>query len=214
MKDQNEHLEALRDIRSMMEKSSRFVSLSGFAGVVVGIFALCGVIAGYLFIQTTYPDKGLVYYEYATSSSGRLDPVFLQFFIFDALVVLGLSFIAGSWMSIRKAKKEGVKIWDKPAQRLFINILIPLVTGGIFCIIMLMHRWVGMIAPAMLIFYGLALVNASKYTLEELRVMGLFEIGLGLIAACFMGYGLLCWAIGFGILHVIYGIVMYLKYER
>jgi hypothetical protein len=44
--------------------------------------------------------------------------------------------------------------------------------------------------------------------------LGICEIGLGLIASIYMGYGLLFWAVGFGVLHIIYGIVMYMKYER
>lgn len=214
MKNQNEHLDALKDIRSMMEKSSRFVSLNGFAGVFVGIFALCGAFAAYLFIQAKYNNMQVPYYEYSVDEGGKLNMSFLQFFIIDALSVLLLSLLAGSCMSFRKARKEGLKIWDKTAQRLFVNMMIPLASGGLFCIIMVSHHTVGLVAPAMLIFYGLALVNSSKFTFEEIRVLGLLEIGLGLMAAMWMGYGLLFWAIGFGVLHIVYGIIMYFKYER
>ncbi len=214
MNSNNEHLDALKDIRSMMEKSSRFVSLNGFAGVFVGVFALCGAFAAHLFIQARYHNMYVPYYEYSIDEGGKLNISFLQFFVIDAICVLILSLIAGSWLSIRKAKKDGLKIWDKTAQRLFVNMMIPLVSGGVFCLIMVYHRSVGMVAPAMLIFYGLALVNSSKYTFEEIRVLGIFEISLGLLAAVFIGYGLLFWAIGFGVLHIVYGIIMYFKYER
>jgi hypothetical protein len=213
MENQNEHLDTLRDIRSMMEKSSRFVSLSGFAGVFVGIFALCGALGAYLFIQVKYHDMRVPYYEYSVEG-GELNMSFLQFFVLDALSVLTASLIAGSWLSFRKAKRDGVQIWDKTAQRLFINMLIPLASGGLFCIIMVSHHMAGFVAPAMLIFYGLALVNASKFTFDDIRTLGMLEIGLGLIASVWIGYGLLFWAIGFGILHIVYGIVMYFKYER
>jgi hypothetical protein len=214
MNSENEHLDTLKDIRSMMERSSRFVSLNGFAGVFVGVFALCGAFAAHLFIQAKYQNVHVPYYEYSVDEGGKLNLSFLQFFTIDAFCVLILSLIAGSWLSIRKAKKDGVKIWDKPAQRLFVNMMIPLLSGGIFCLIMVHQRSVGMVAPAMLIFYGLALVNSSKYTLEEIRFLGMLEITLGLLAAFFIGYGLLFWAIGFGVLHIIYGIIMYFKYER
>ena len=214
MNSTNEHLDALKDIRSMMEKSSRFVSLNGFAGVFVGIFALCGAFAAYLFIQAQYHNMQVPHYEYSVDETGRLNFSFLQFFVFDAVCVLILSLIAGSWLSIRKARKSGLNIWDKTAQRLFVNMMIPLASGGIFCLILIYHHIVGMVAPAMLIFYGLALINSSKYTFEEIRVLGILEIGLGLLAALFIGYGLLFWAIGFGVLHIIYGVIMYFKYEK
>ena len=57
-------------------------------------------------------------------------------------------------------------------------------------------------------------VNASKYTLNDIRYLGLTEIFLGLVALVFLEYSLLFWAIGFGLVHIIYGIVMYYKYER
>ena len=118
----------------------------------------------------------------------------------------------GIFLSTRKAKKNNQKIWDLQTKRLLINLLIPLITGGIFCLILLFNGYVGIIAPLTLIFYGLALVNASKYTLKEVRSLGIAEIILGLIATYFIGYGLLFWSVGFGLLHIIYGIIMKTRY--
>ena len=115
---------------------------------------------------------------------------------------------------MRKAKRKGLPVWDSTAKRLLLNLLIPLATGGLFCLVLLYHRQVGMIAPATLIFYGLALLNASKYTLNDIRYLGILEIIIGLIASVYIGYGLLFWAVGFGVLHIVYGIVMYSKYEK
>jgi hypothetical protein len=58
------------------------------------------------------------------------------------------------------------------------------------------------------------LINASKYTFNDIRYLGFCEIILGLGAAVYVGYGLYFWALGFGILHIIYGAMMYYKYER
>jgi hypothetical protein len=90
----------------------------------------------------------------------------------------------------------------------------PLVTGGLLILILISRSYYGIITPATLIFYGLALVSASNFTFADVKYLGLLEIALGLIAACFPGYGLLFWAIGFGVLHIIYGSMMYLKYDR
>jgi hypothetical protein len=100
------------------------------------------------------------------------------------------------------------------AKLTIINLFIPLFVGGVFCMILLSHHLIYLIAPTTLLFYGLALFNAGKYTLKEVRYLGLTEMLLGLFASYYAGYGLLFWALGFGILHIIYGTVMYFKYER
>lgn len=212
MNQQKEHLETLSEIRSIMERSSRFISLSGLSGVFAGIFALIGASAAYVYLNISISTPR--YYDYAISAEG--DPVtgFYIFFFTDAISVLIASLAVVSILTIRKAKKKGQTIWDSTAKRMLINLLIPLVTGGIFCLVLLYHGLIGLIAPATLIFYGLSLLNASKYTLNDIRYLGISEIMLGLLSSVYIGYGLLFWAVGFGILHIVYGTVMYKKYEQ
>jgi hypothetical protein len=208
----NEHLEALTEIRSMMERSSRFISLSGLSGVFAGIYALIGAGAAYCYLHLGFSSSN--YYEYAYSSDGSSKKDFFTFFFTDAGLVLFASILTGYILTSRKAKKAGQKIVDKTALRLAINLFIPLIAGGVFCLSLLSHKQVGLIAPCMLLFYGLALINASKYTLDDIRYLGLCQVGLGLLSSYFIGYGLLFWALGFGVLHIVYGISMYNKYER
>ena len=66
----------------------------------------------------------------------------------------------------------------------------------------------------MLLFFGLALLNASKYTFGEIKILGISEIILGLVSMYWTSLGLLFWAIGFGLFNIIYGVYMYVKYER
>jgi hypothetical protein len=216
MDKQNEHLENLSEIRSLMERSSRFISLSGLSGVAAGVFAIIGAIAAYLYLGGMNVSSAgeRAYYDYAQTATGEINSSFYAFFFTDAIAVLALSLLAGCVLTIRKAKQKGQSIWDTTAKRLLINLLIPLITGGLFCLVLLSHGLVGLVAPATLIFYGLALLNASKYTLDDIRYLGIFEIALGLIASVYLGYGLIFWTIGFGLLHIVYGIVMYNKYEK
>jgi hypothetical protein len=93
-------------------------------------------------------------------------------------------------------------------------MLVPLVSGGILILVLIVKDLIGLIAPLMLLFYGLALYNASKFTIDEVKFLGMTQIGLGLIASYFTEYGLLFWSIGFGVVHIIYGIYMYFRYER
>ena len=129
-----------------------------------------------------------------------------------AVGTLILAIAVGILFTIQKAKKENQKLWDNQIKRLLINLFIPLATGGILSLIILLKGYVGIVAPLTLIFYGLALVNASKYTLTEIRSLGIIEIILGLVGVQFVGYGLLLWAIGFGVLHIVYGAIMHKRY--
>jgi len=212
MEKQVEQLETLTEIRSMMERSTRFISLNGLSGVFAGLFALIGALAAFIYLQ--YGSGGHLYYENAVLQDGSINVSFYLFLFLDAFLVLFASMAVAISLSVRKAKKKGLKIWDHSAKRLLINMFIPLLAGGLFCLILIYHGLVGLVAPATLIFYGLALVNASKYTLNDIRYLGFIQISLGIIASIWLGYGLFFWAIGFGIVHIIYGTMMYFKYEK
>jgi hypothetical protein len=212
--EQEKQLADLGHIRSMMERSSRFISLSGLSGVFVGIYALIGAAAAWYYTNDFRFDLGRIPRRYNSLYSVLADET-VQYLILDALFVLVASLLTSSLLTLRKAKKQGQKVWDKTARRLMLNMMIPLAAGGIFALILIFNYKVTSIIPAVtLLFYGLALVNASKYTLEDVRYLGILEIGLGLIATIYANYGLLFWAIGFGVLHIVYGLVMYRKYER
>lgn len=204
MESNEKHFEDLHEIRSLMERSARFISLSGLSGICAGIFALTGAFV-------TWKHFNLVGIN--TVQEFTLTEENLFFIIEIAGLVLLSSLVAGVFFTIRNAKKKGQQIWDTTSQYLLINLAIPLAVGGIFCFILLNHA-PELIAPAMLIFYGMALLNASKFTLKDIRYLGICEIILGIICGFNPGYGLLFWSIGFGVLHIVYGTVMYFKYER
>lgn len=204
MENHEKHLEDIHEIRSLMERSARFISLSGLSGVCAGCFALIGV----FFASQRFDISGL-------RSAGNYHNA-QQNLLFLALVASGVLFCslaAGVFFTTRNAKKKGQKIFDKTTWYLLVNLAIPLVAGGFFCLILLYHS-PELISSAMLVFYGMALLNASKFTLPDIRYLGISEIILGLIGGVFTGYGLVLWAIGFGVLHIVYGAVMYFKYER
>jgi hypothetical protein len=201
MKDQDIHAE-LSSIRDLMERSAKFISLSGLSGVMAGIYALIGAFLGWEIL--THESQGLL----------RNDTEVIIQLIVVAFAVLVLSIGTGIWLSIRKAKKNGQPFWNTGSKRLLINMAIPLVAGGLFTFILIYRGYYGVVAPATLIFYGLALVAGSHYTYSGVKSLGIIEILLGLLCALMPGYGLRCWAIGFGLLHIIYGTVMHFKYDK
>jgi hypothetical protein len=203
--EKEKYLQDLKDIKDIMDRSSRFISLSGGSGIAAGIVALLGAYAAY---QYVYVGQDFLAYKRMAITSDRL------------LILLGIAsatlFLAvglGIYFTSRKAKKNKQQLWDQQTKRLVLNLFIPLAAGGILCLILLSKGFIGFVAPFTLIFYGLALVNASKYTLREVRSLGILEILLGLIGTNYIGFGLLFWVIGFGVLHILYGIIMKVKYK-
>jgi len=209
MSEQNQHLDTLRDIRKMMQRSSRFISLSGLSGVAAGTWALIGAYFAYDWINEYY-DQYNGYGHFTGSSFQQLK---LNLFLLAAAVLV-LALLSAFYFTWRRAGKNKIPMWDHSMKLLTINLLIPLITGGLFILAMLQQNDWHFIAPACLIFYGLALVNGSKYTLTDIRYLGFLEIILGLVNTQFPRSGMYFWAIGFGILHIIYGFVMWWKYER
>jgi hypothetical protein len=206
-----EQLEHLQEIRMLMERSGRFISLSGLSGVGAGVSALIGAIIAYWRIGLyTSGGRGGIYIESVERLMWEL--------IFIAAGVLMLALFLGAFFTIREAKKQKQSIWDTSSRQLLLNLLIPLVTGGAFCLILIYkgQGFLWMVAPCTLIFYGLALVNASKYTLNDIRYLGFCQILLGLMNGIWMdaGNGIIFWAIGFGIMHIVYGIFMHFKYNK
>ena len=186
MDKQNEQLEALSDIRSMMERSSRFISLSGLSGVFAGVFALIGAFVAYNKITSASSD---VLFNLRNDLNTEMD--MLSFFVTDALCVLAASLAAGILLTIRKARKKQQSIWDNTAKRLLINLFIPLAAGGLFCLVLMYHGLFALVGPATLIFYGLALSNPTNYTLHDIRTLGMCELLLGLISRVYLGYGMI-----------------------
>ena len=206
----NNPIEDLEYIKDMMEKSSRFISLSGLTGVFAGVFALIGAFVAQIYLSSI----GISYQEFANFTTETISLKTTLIMMADAVLVAVFSIVFGLFFTNRTAKKKGLKIWDKTSKRLLINLLIPLAAGGVFCITLLYHNLFAFVAPTTLIFYGFACFNAGKYTHDEVRYLGISEIALGLLGTLYLGYGFVIWMIGFGLLHILYGWLMYVKYEK
>lgn len=207
MKEVQDYEKDLASIRSIMEKSGKFLSLSGMSGVMAGIYALIGATVAYY--TAHYPISPLRYRIYSIQDVSTLTKL-----IIIAAIVLIASLSTGIWLSYRKAKKSNTVLWNNTSKILIVNLGIPLLTGGLFVLILLNTGHFGIAAPSCLVFYGLALINASANMYKEIRYLGISEIILGLISAFMPGYGLIFWAFGFGVLHIIYGTVMYYRYDK
>ncbi len=210
MKNDLKSIGDIQAIRKIMEKSSRFLSLSGLSGVFAGLIAIAGALVAYFFIL----DKESIHFdEYFRGLPGKHAFYAGWQLLADAAIVLVLSVLVSLYFSIRKARREKENFWTPVSGRLLINLLIPLLTGAVFITVLIFQDNIQLIVPGFLIFYGLALVSASKFTFGEVFYLGVFEIITGLVSAFVPGWDLAFWIFGFGLLHVIYGLVMYRKYE-
>lgn len=206
--ENSKYIDDLKDIKDLMNKSSKFISLSGWSGICIGVVAL---IAAYI-------AKQLINYEYMVHASSEIElkdalsNTNLKLLVL-ALITLFMSLCLGTIFTYNKSKRLGEKIWTPQAKTLLINLALPLSIGGLCCLLLFLKGDYGLVAPFTLIFYGLSLINASKYTLNEIKGLGVINCLLGIIGLYYIGYGLLLWAIGFGVLHIIYGIVMKIKHN-
>lgn len=208
MKEDRDINKDIAEIRSMMERSTKFLSLSGWAGIMAGIYALAGA-----WIVYTYYDFNPGKIVYSTTQTDNVSSA-LPAVIGVAVTVLILAIGTAMILSYQKANKRDEKVWNATSRRLLAHMAVPLLTGGILILILLSNGLIGLVAPLTLIFYGLALYNASKFTYVDLKFLGLIQVVLGLFSVNFVAYGLLFWAVGFGVVHIFYGIYIYFKYER
>ncbi|HEV8084008.1 MAG TPA: hypothetical protein VGP55_12440 [Chitinophagaceae bacterium] len=215
MAHQNQSLQDLQHIKNMMERSSRFISLSGLSGISAGLCALLGASIAHSKISLYHHEHSTLFNEDRGTYIFRTGVYSLiNELVLIALLTFVAAFISSFLFTYLRSKKAGIPLWGSTSIRLFWNTIIPLFAGGLFLLRCLQFGQYELIAPGCLIFYGLALVNASKYTLGEVRYLGYGQLILGIINLWMVGYGLYFWAIGFGILHIIYGLLMWFKYER
>lgn len=211
MDTENSSRKQIDEIRNLMERSSRFISLSGLSGISAGIIALAGAIFAFFYL-----NFDIRYFDIDRYFAEKYHHIYRREIIIllvDAAIVLFLAIASAIFFTTRRARRKGLKVWTQTTRLMLYNVAVPLIAGGIFCIILLDYKLVFLVAPSTLLFYGLALLNGSKYTLPEIQWLGISEIILGLISFVFPGYAIIFWAVGFGLLHIIYGSVMYFRYE-
>ena len=208
MKEQQDYLKDIADIKVLMEKSTRFLSLSGLSGVLIGMYALAGVtIAHFTMGYSAALEHGIM--EDGLKYNRDISVLFML-----AIAILILSLGTGFWFSHQKSTSTGQKIWNPTSRTMMWHFMIPLATGGCVILLLISRGMIDWLAPTSLLFYGLALYSVSRFTFVELKGLGLLELSLGLLGMAFPTYGLWLWALGFGVGHIIYGFYIYQKHEK
>ena len=201
--NKEKYIEDLQEIRTLMDRSTKFISLSGWAGVFAGLVALISASCAYYLLGSS----GVTISNYTEIGERSFELKLLGL----GLITLFVAIVGGIYFTMQKSKKQQKPVWDKQTKRVVTDLSIPLITGGILSVLLLLRGSLGIIAPLTLVFYGMALLNVSHYTRKEVKQLAITEIVLGLLAAVMVGYGLVFWAIGFGVAHIIYGVKMELN---
>ena len=201
MKTTENYLSEISEIRKMMQESSRFLTLSGLSGILVGIYALAGAVMADSLLFTSH------IFSWLKGNNVVADLSVL------AGIILSLSIITIVILTSIRVKKAGKKFWNIGSRQMLLNLSVPLLSGGLLIIVFVFKGFYEIVVPGTLVFYGLSLVNAAKFTRNEIFYLGLFQLILGIVAAILPSIGILLWALGFGLLHIIYGVLMYFRYE-
>jgi len=202
-----DYLKDIQDIKMIMSERTRFLSLSGMSGILSGTYALIGAYIAFRMVRSA--DS----VAYRDLQSGFLSPIIIKLIILAGIILI-LSLVTAYYFTLRKAKVRNENIWSPAAFKALKSFGVPLVTGGIFILLLIWRGEILLISPSTLIFYGIALYSASTYTHRDVATLGILEIVLGLLSMPFPGTGLYFWVIGFGVLHIIYGAIMHFKYDR
>jgi heme/copper-type cytochrome/quinol oxidase subunit 2 len=210
--ENKEVLNTLSEIRDLMQKSSKFLTLSGISAVLVGVYACVAAVIAYSILGS----EGGLPWDFAEFPKLQVNtPYRLQLMEFFAVVLILLCLATVYAFSYRKAKKQQTPlVFNITARRFLWSFFLPMIVGGILCIALIYRQKYGLTSDVMLIFYGIALVNASSYTYSNARFLGYAELALGLTDSFINGHALLFWTLGFGVFHIVYGIFIHLKYDR
>lgn len=210
MNQSEQHLEDIKVIKKIMEESSRFLSLSGLSGIVAGLLAIAGAVVANLIITRAPLTEEWYSVPFIGGAAGGSTIILL---LTDMAIVLVLSLTAAVIFSTRKAKQSGHSAWTPVTRRMLTSLLLPLITGGIFILITLSRVPANVTIASTLIFYGLAVISAGKFTFGEVHWLGVLEVLTGLICLLLPQWSVFIWAAGFGIIHIGYGLFMHLRYK-
>lgn len=208
MKEQKDYTQDIAEIRSMMERSSKFLSLSGWSGILAGVYALAGAFIAYRYFD--FKPDGVMYTPGGSDGGSAV----LQNIVALAVLVLILAVGTAIFLSYKKAAAKKEKVWNAASRQLLVTMAVPLGAGGAALLILISKGLIGLLAPFSLLFYGLAIYNAGKFTYDEMKFMGVIQIVLGLVSSYFIELSILFWGTGFGVVHIAYGIYLHFTYER
>ena len=201
-------LRDIAEIRSIMERSTKFISLSGFSGIGAGTVALVGAWMAGSLLRT----DGIAITSSVTSAD--LQPATRLGLLLLGLAILVCALGVAWFFSRRVMQRHAEPVHGPVMRHLVLSLAVPVLVGAIMTLLLFFHAPLWTIVPSMLLFYGLGIFGAGSFTFGEIRTLGMIEILLGLLAALLPEHGLVLWATGFGGVHILYGVLLFRKYRQ
>jgi len=197
------YLEDISQIKNLMAESSKFlVFTTGLSGLFSGLFAIAGITYIYFLAEGKVNDIQ----ELVTNYKSTIAIVLVVTLAFSTLITFLLT--------KRNAKSNGQNPWNPIAKKMVFNFYSVGILGGIYVLILFFQEKYEFIVELMLIFYGMALLNGSKYTFDQVKFLAYIQIALGLICSLYPTHDFWFWIVGFGFVNLIYGGIMYFGYGK
>lgn len=181
--------ENLRVIRDAMERAGSFTSIPGWGGFIIGLTALGAAYVG----------------------AGRVtEPrAWLNIWLIEA----GVASVIGAVTIWLKWRRAATPFMSGAAKRFFISYFAPMIAGAILTAT-IAHRGAFDVLPSLwLLLYGTAFVSSGAFSIRVIPVMGLCYMALGVFAAMVrLPVGNIILGAGFGLLHVVFGLIIARRY--
>jgi hypothetical protein len=181
-------MDNLRFIRETMERAGSFTAVPGWGGCIIGLTAIA---AAFVAARQPNMDRWLITW------------------LMEGMVAVGIGAIA---MKI-KSESAGQALSSEPARRFVLSFAPPLLAGALLGSVLYRSNLIGALPGTWLLLYGTGVVTGGAFSVRVVPLMGLCFMGLG-AAALFLPLPLAnaLLGIGFGVLHVVFGIIIARRY--
>lgn len=181
-------IDNLKFIRETMERSTHFTAVPGYGGMLMGVTA----------IAAAYIANG--------------QPL-VKDWLFTWLIEASLAFAIGLLAMWQKSKFAGTPLISAPAKKFAMSFLPPLVCGIVLTLGMWQYGYYGAMIPAWMLLYGAAVVTGGAFSVRIVPVMGWLFMAMGAVAFLLpSGYGNTLMAASFGLLHIVFGVIIARRY--
>jgi len=181
-------MDNLSFIRQTMERATAFTAVPGWGGVAMGVLALAAAL-----VADTRPSAA----EWAATW----------------LVTSALALTLGGWTMAAKARRAGTTVFSYSGRRFVLSYLPPLAVGALLSGVLVRAGLYEALPGTWLLLYGTGVVTGGAFSVRVVPLMGLCFMGLGVVALFGpAGWGNVLMAAGFGVLHIVFGLIIARRY--
>ena len=181
-------MDNLTFIRQTMERATAFTAVPGWGGVGMGVLALAAA---------TVAETRITRTEW----------------LITWLATSALGLTLGGWTMASKARRAGTTVFSYSGRRFVLSYVPPLLVGALLTGVLVRAGLWSALPGTWLLLYGTGVVTGGAFSVRVVPLMGLCFMVLG-AAALFSpaSWGNLLMAAGFGLLHIVFGLIIARRY--